>query len=514
MRSRLIGAAVVTVALSSAVLPQQPASAGVSPAEAAWAAKVAVEKASVSTLAARHSMDVAYAVRQATSGYVVLWRRRVVQTWVSLENAPVNARPALLKSLTSQTATWHAWVWFYNQRNALYLSSVRANAATEADFQAKSANALFTARAVPISPACGAPANPYIGSAARRLMTYPGMSITQFAKPGRTTVWVTEANLNAPGSKTSVGPLSAPYVASRSLLAQQLAGSGALAGVNADFYDLGGDNSTWGVLIKRYGGIVKSGTVVGFPSFFVQPNRLASIGYVAVDPVLHHGSQSVRADSLNSHLLPVNGIAVFTSAWGPASRAALKPVQAAREYAVDSRGVVVAIRPGLSNVAIPRSGLVIVAQGSAISRLNAAGFGGFARVGLTSSATSSAGAGVFSAVGVGTQFLEDGQLRVPCVADHPVARQAIGIKPGGREIVLVTVRGGTDSQSGRYTGVGGATTRDVAALMRSLGVYNAAMFDGGGSTILMAKFGASYRQFQAAPGWIRPVSDSLGIWRG
>ena len=510
VRNRLIGSTIAALVLGTQVLPQPSASAGGSPSDLARSAQVNVQKASVRTLTVRASMNAAYSLRQAAYVTVVAKHNVVIRTTAALRVAPISTQAAIRRALTSQTAVWQAWARLYNQRNASYQHLAQLNATTEADFRAKSARALLTARAVPTIPACRVPANPYAGAAQHRVMSYPGMNITQYAKPGRTALWVTAANLSAPGAKTTVGPLTGRYVAARTRLAQQLAGSGALAGVNGDFYYLGSDQSAWGTVIKRGGGIVKSRTNTGFRDFFVQPNGLADFGSVGVSPVLHQGRYSVRADSLDSHYLPLNGIAIFTSQWGPASRSDLRPRQTVREYVANYRGTITAIRSRASNAGIPTGGLVIVAQGSAIGRLNAAGLRLGKRVTRTSSAISSAGAKVYSAIGVGMIFVQNGQFRISCAPDRLTARTAIGIKPGGREIVLVTVRGQTDSATHHFTGM---SVRDMAAFMRSLGVYNAAMFDGGGSTILMAKTGRGYQQFVSGPGWIRPVSNSFGIWR-
>ena len=127
---------------------------------------------------------------------------------------------------------------------------------------------------------------------------------------------------------------------------------------------------------------------------------------------------------------------------------------------------------------------------------------------------SSVGGGVYSAIGVGMHFMHDG-INIACTADSPVARTAIGIKPGGREIVVVTVRGWPiDPRTGVYSGRGGMTVRDMSAFMRSLGMYNAVMLDGGGSTILVTKHGTSYKQLEPnPPPYTRPVSNSFAIWR-
>jgi hypothetical protein len=323
-------------------------------------------------------------------------------------------------------------------------------------------------------------------------------------------MWVTAVNLTGPGAQIRPGPLTPPAVASRTQQSAQLAGSHALAAVNGDFYYINQDNSPWGPEITPHGRILKGSAHPQWQSLIVQNNGVAALGYLSLAITVRHGAAVVSANSLNSHDLPRDGIAVLTSRWGTASRAVLHPSQAVREYAVTSHGVVSSVTPGISTRRIPAGGMVIVAQGAALHRMSMARIGRGSRISVTTKVSSNVRGGAYSAIGVGLTLIQNGvDKRLGCQDDQPVARTIVGIKPGGQEMFVVTVQGQTDSAR---TGFAGLTVRQAQGLMRALGAYDAAMFDGGGSTILTAHLGGQYRMLTRSPGSIRPVANSFAFW--
>lgn len=107
-------------------------------------------------------------------------------------------------------------------------------------------------------------------------------------------------------------------------------------------YYINQDNSPWGPEITSHGHILKGSAHPAWQSLIVQYNGVATLGYLSLAITVRHGAAVVSANSLNSHDLPRDGIAVLTSRWGSASRTVLHPSQAVREYAVTSPG---SIRP-------------------------------------------------------------------------------------------------------------------------------------------------------------------------
>jgi hypothetical protein len=339
----------------------------------------------------------------------------------------------------------------------------------------------------------------------------PGLTITAYRKAGRMPMWITSANLAGAGPQIRPGLLAPPAIASRTQQSRQLVGSHAIAAVNGDFYDMARDEAPWGPEVARGGTILKGSSAPQYQSFVMQKNGVAAVALLAVDVTLHHGSKTVAAHSLNSAELPADGIAVLTARWGHASRAYLHPTQPVREYFVSSRGVVIAVKNGISATPIPRNGKVIVAQGSARQRLADAGIGRLARISVTTRTRTGLRGGVYSAIGVGMILIRNGiDARLGCGKQPPVARTIVGIKPGGLTMFVVTVEGQTDSATSHFSGL---TVQQAQGLMRALGAYDAAMFDGGGSTILTARIGKAYRMLTRPPGGaVRPVSNSLAFW--
>jgi hypothetical protein len=406
-----------------------------------------------------------------------------------------------------------AAVAYQQATSALSVRSVRLHNAT---IKARSADAAFKTAAVMArravstfarSPVCP-PGNAYAGARKTRVMSAPGLTITRYQKAGRMPMWVTSANLAGAGPQIRPGPLTPAHVSDRSPQTDQLAGSHAFAAVNGDFFDIGGDQAPWGPEVKRGGVIVKGSAAPRWESLIIARNGLADVDYLAFDITLHHGKASVRANVLNGTELPRDGIAVFTSRWGKVSRGFVYPTQGVREYVVNAHGKVSAVHAGITGTAIPRGGMVIVAQGGGMQRLHDAGIRGSARVSMTAKVQTKVPGGVYSAIGIGQVLIRHGvDSRLGCSSDGPVARTLVGIKPGGQELFAVTVQRRT-----KATPSGGLSVRQAQGLLRSLGAYDAVMFDGGGSTMLTARLGASYKIVSKPRGDVRPLPNSFAFW--
>lgn len=396
------------------------------------------------------------------------------------------------------------------QARRLRVQRATSNArSAAAAFRKATAAALAAVSSVARSTDCPA-GNVFAGAPNKHVMSAPGLTITRYKKPGRAPIWVTSANLAGPGAQIRPGPLMAPHVTDRTTQADQLAGSHALAAVNGDFFNIEKDNSPWGAEVNPGGVVVKGSAAPESKALVIARTGLAQIGYLGFDITVHQGTASVAANSLNSAELPKNGIAVLTSRWGSASRGYLNPTQAVYEYVVTRRGVVSAVHTHLTSTAIPAGGMVIVAQGSGRDRMREAGIHGSAKVSVSTRSQSAVPGGMYSAIGVGEVLIRDGiDAKLPCSGDSLHARTLVGIKPGGQELFVVTAQGQTAATP---SDVGGLTFRQAQGLMRSLGAYDAAMFDGGGSTLLTARIGKSYKMVSRPTGAVRPIPNNLAFW--
>ena len=401
----------------------------------------------------------------------------------------------------------HATSILQARRLRVQRAATKARSASAA-FRKASAAALSAVRSIARSD-CPA-GNVYAGAPKKHVMSAAGLTITRYKKPGRAPMWVTSANLAGAGPQIRPGPLMPKHVTDRTTQAAQLAGSHALAAVNGDFFDIEKDDAPWGAEVKPGGIVVKASAAPESKALVISRSGLAQIGYLAFDITVHHGKAAVRASSFNSAELPRNGIAVLTSRWGHASRGYLYPSQGVYEYVVTRRGVVAAVHTHLTATPIPAGGMVIVAQGTARDRLREAGIRGLVRVSVSTRVQSAVPGGLYSAIGVGEVLIRDGiEGDLPCGADTLHARTLVGIKPGGQELFVVTAQGQT---SDKPADLGGLTVRQAQGLMRSLGAYDAAMFDGGGSTLLTARVGRSYKMVSRPTGNVRPIPNNFAFW--
>ncbi len=304
-------------------------------------------------------------------------------------------------------------------------AAAQATAAASAGTLAAAATAAISAAAqVAVTPSC-APADVYSGASTTRVMSRSGTVITRYTKAGRAPMWVTEINLAGPGVRSRTGPIGGPQIASRTQQSTQLAGTGAIAAVNGDFFSVKTDNSPLGPVVERGARAVK-GTKAHQTAVILQRNGLGATGNLWLDISLRHGGATVGADALNTDTLPTDGIAVFTARWGTAKRTFVTHTQPVSEYLVSRAGVVIAVHSAITTAAPPAGGMVLLAQGAGRTHLSQAGIVTGATVSLATAVHSDAPAAVETALGVGRSLLKDG------VAQYPQCEQDTSVRPHHR----------------------------------------------------------------------------------
>lgn len=267
-------------------------------------------------------------------------------------------------------------------------------------------------------------------------------------------------------------------VASATAMTTQARRAGAIAAVNGDFFDIGNTNAPRGVGID-------AGTLLNAPasgwneSLAISVSGSAHVGRLVpifLDATIGlPGGVTRAATKLNSPGIPLNGLAVFTPAWGTASRA-LTVSGGARIREVEVRaGTVSAVRTAAGSTAIPSNGVVLVgreAGGDALAGL---------QVGDAVSVTYRpryTGAAPKVAISGNLVLLRDGVVDVPSHPRNP--RTAVGFSADGTRMWLVAL-------DGRSTASQGMTYAELGAFMKSLGADDALNLDGGGSTTMVAK---------------------------
>ncbi|SHF38095.1 phosphodiester glycosidase family protein [Streptoalloteichus hindustanus] len=332
----------------------------------------------------------------------------------------------------------------------------------------------------------------------------PGLTLTQFdqfAPRGWVRGDALAVDLGQPALHARyLGPAA---VSARAPLSEQAAASGAIAGVNGDFFDINATGAPLGVGVAD--GRMVHGPAQGHNAVVAVDDhkRLGRLAEVFLQGAITlPDGREVTATNLNSPVVAENGVGLYTALWGSASRrTSVGDAQSTVELELQD-DVVVAVRrrPAEGPVAAGRT--LVLARDAGAEALAAVREGDRVRVRYqprTDAATD-------VAVGGRQVLLRDGVVqRLDDTAMHP--RTAVGFSADGRRMTMVTV-------DGRQADSRGMTLLELARLMRSLGAATALNLDGGGSSTLLARQpGDSAVTVHNAPsdGGERPVPNGLGI---
>jgi len=198
----------------------------------------------------------------------------------------------------------------------------------------------------------------------------------------------------------------------------------------------------------------------------------------------------------------MESMVLYTSAWGgttPGSRDGISELVAAD-------GIVQEIRQDMDGVEVPENGFVL-ATSTHTSTYLVDNFQPGDEITLSYRLTPDFSE-IRTAIGGGTLLVKNGKRAAftnTVSGTHP--RTAAGISKDGNTLYLVTV-------DGRQTALAGMTQTALADYMLSVGAYTAINLDGGGSTTMVARDGAS-GELQVAnlpsEGSLRAVSTALGV---
>lgn len=293
-------------------------------------------------------------------------------------------------------------------------------------------------------------------------------------------------------------------IAMRSRLTSLARGrAGLLAATNTGFFDFG-NGAPMGPLVSAGHALTAARaatSVVGF-------NRAgtAQAGHLALSGTVTTAGESRRLAGLNL-AAPAAGITAYTSAWGTAPVSL--PGDSVGRYV---KAGVVTTAAGRSSAA-PSSGYLLVARGTAaVDWLTAVPRG--ASVAVTRTVMTDAAHPFAQAYSVSTQLvLPGGHTRtdLTCRKRYPQpARTAVGFTAGGKRLLLAVV----EDHPG--TKVHGLDSVQMSRLMGDLGADQAYLFDGSGSSELLARVPGAHRlslRTYPADGAERTMPLGLGIFR-
>ncbi|WP_407836735.1 phosphodiester glycosidase family protein [Streptomyces sp. DSM 116496] len=349
-----------------------------------------------------------------------------------------------------------------------------------------------------------------------------------------------------PDAKVRVAGMHGPAVAHAETVRKMAESFGALAAVNASFFDIstgksyaGYDGDPLGLYTE--GGKVLSEAIKGRPTLLLGYNRgklSARVDEVSTDGVVVSddgvpqeldginrvpgrvlGCGGVGGDLLAVTEEPMqepygglctdtDELVAFTPEWG--ERTPPGP-PGSMEVLLDADGRVTSVRKPAGG-AVPKNGSTLygIGTGTEWLRTNAQPGAALTTSFVMNDATGAVVPGpVETAVGGRYRLLRDGvpDIGEPTSPTKTAPRTAVGVTKNG-SLLLVTI-------DGRAPGVdAGATVMQTAKLMASLGARDALMFDGGGSTTMIVRdeLRNTPRGAEGAEPSERPVANGIGIF--
>jgi exopolysaccharide biosynthesis protein/3',5'-cyclic AMP phosphodiesterase CpdA len=251
---------------------------------------------------------------------------------------------------------------------------------------------------------------------------------------------------------------------------------GAIAGVNGDFFDINGTKATVGAEIQD-GDLLKGAATGREKSAGVDADGIGQIADVLLEGTMTFNETSHTLTSFNQYGIPANGIGLYSSIWGSASRSGVAGSSKSVHEVRVQNGKVIESRPGISDEPIPEDTLVLIGReaGAAILQQLTAG----QEIAVQYAPKVSNDNPFNFAIGGNPVLVKDGEVQE--VDNSVVApRTAVGYSADGKQMYLVTV-------DGRQTSSRGLTLYELGELMKEFGAYQALNLDGGGSTTMVAR---------------------------
>jgi Phosphodiester glycosidase len=353
-------------------------------------------------------------------------------------------------------------------------------------------------------------------------VTHRGLRTT--AAAGQVLGDVIEVDLTEPGVHAAL--LMPDAVAARSRVVEMADRTGATAGINGDFFDIDRTNAPVGPAVaagrpvkaaappgRRRGPAVPGAEVDHV--FTVGTDGIARIDRLRLEAWLSGPSGTHPVAALNQHAVPVDGIGIFTPLWGEVGRAATlcgtdddpaAPCAADQAEALLRGGTVIRVgRPTGGRIPAGQLALTGRDEGAAVVRSLEAGD----RLDVEYRLVPDSGQAPELAVGA-SPVMFDGAPVAGLDDRERAPRSAAGTSADGRRIWLLTL-------DGRQSDSVGATLRELAALLREMGMDDAVNLDGGGSSTLVFRDpDASDVTIVNDPSGATPrlVPNGIGIYTG
>jgi exopolysaccharide biosynthesis protein len=371
--------------------------------------------------------------------------------------------------------------------------------------------ALLLAASLPAAPAPSPPFPQILTDAFSSEFVAPGISYVEYemqTKDGPLAVHVVAADTREPTIRIDTVLASDSLVSAGETPTAMAARTGAVAGINADYYDIGNTNQPLGVVV--HGGVLLH-TPNSHSALAITRDRRFIFAPLLFSGTAQVGTVPVALDGINEWP-PRTGTSLITPALG--SLAPLPGIMVARLEPLDVAGATVA-RYRIESVTsaderLPRAYYLAISPAAAETL-------GTPQVGdvVTLSETSTTGFTNFAAAaGGGPLLIHQGaryyEENAPAAAEgrSRIPISAAALRSDGT-FLLVEVDGREPFHSI------GLTREEFTSFLLSIGAVEALSFDGGGSSALVARrLGDRNADLRNDPsdGTERPVADGLFIY--
>jgi len=303
--------------------------------------------------------------------------------------------------------------------------------------------------------------------------------------------------------------------------------TGAVAGINGDFFNTKADGAPQGPQIS--GGTVMSSAplLTGFYGFALTKDRKPIIDQFSFSGVLNAADGTTFPlgginkapywyGTPSTHAM-IDSMFIYTSAWGSATRAVDRATDLLEVLVVD--GVVQQIQKGSLKIVPPENGYIIRTEGTARTYVldhlkigDAVSYTYQMKGAETGDMSDSSNLEVL--IGGGTMLVDQGKavdkLSLPNSADpgSQRSRTAIGYSKDGKTAYLVTA----DQVDGVSAG---ATLKEMGRLLAQIGAWRALNMDGGGSTQMVSRPLGEQTPVVVnglENAWQRPVVNGFGVY--
>jgi hypothetical protein len=331
----------------------------------------------------------------------------------------------------------------------------------------------------------------------------------------------------------SVDLLHGASVTDRGRLSEFADAQGAVAGVNADFFNISethpgvaATGSSDGPAIaggrqfkaavpngQRFGPALPPGTSTK-DVIAVAANRTARLDSLTLKGAVLTKDGTLPLGGLNQYALPENGVGAYTPDWGTVSRARAvcgtdtvrgAPCTADTYEVTVSHGRVVSVSGTPGAGAIAPGSVVLVGREAGADALRSLSAGAHVQVAYHLAAQGRVP--LTFAVG-GFPILRDGSPLAGLDTRTAATRTAAGIGDHGHRLYLLALDGTAETSAG-------LTISELAAVLRGFGADDGVNLDGGGSTTLVTRDpGADRVTVRNHPGGgaERPVPNGIGVF--